>query len=375
MTYCLQYHFLGVVMKLQFIGLGLLLSGFAHGYEVLSRDDFSAEIGGSFHYDLGDVSDIGGQAARDARWRRERLSFGFSHNAGVEFEAEYDRVLRGWTDLYLKIKKLGPGSLTIGQFKQFFGLEQLHSSKKLVFVERGLTDNTFGVARRAGIGYSMSHGRFGIQFSAFGRNLDDRPSSDGVGARVYFADQQSAEHINHFGLALTREQADGDRLSFSARPSTRLTDFRVARASLTQVQHFSRLGAEFAAVRGPWFWHNEWMLAGVERRGQGSAGDSFTGHAATTMLSYAFGGHSRSYKEGVFGAAGDEQKLFEIGARVDFLDLNDGALQGGESLAAGVVATYTFAPGTRIMVNAMRNLRQRSELDPSVIETRMQFAF
>lgn len=356
----------------RFIAGGLVLcSTSPFALELLKQENLTVELGGNFHYDVGTVSDTGTAASRSGLWRRQRLSLDIGFGANVALSAEFDNASNVWTDLFVSVQGFGPGEIYIGQFKQFFSLDQLGSSKRVLLVERSMSDGAFALARRMGVGYQIATPTYGLQISGFGRNLDDTPSTAGVSLRGWLSPDNQAGDVTHYGLALSQESIENDRISFSARPGTRFTSLRAARTpALLGAATLTRIGAEFGLVRGPWYVQAEVTGVRTMRTGQ-----DFFGYASYVQLSHSFGGNSRGYKAGVFQAPTGTAHPIELGFRVDQIDLNDGLVRGGSSVGVGVVGSYWLKKDTRVMLNATHYNRSPGAEDPSGITLRLQWVF
>lgn len=342
----------------------------AAAIELYKEKEASVSVGGNFQFDVGSIDDLGSAASRNGFWRRQRLSLEVA-TEHVDIEVEFDSKTNLWTDAFIRVRGIGPGQLQLGQFKHFFGLDQLVSSRKTLFLERSFSDSAFLLGRRLGAGYSFSQARYGAAVSAFGRNLNRVPSSDGLSARGWLSPSNEDGHVTHFGMAFTREFPDQDRLGFAARASTRLSDFRVARTgTFGDAQSLSRIALESAGVRGSWMWQSELVGVTVARDATG-----FDGWAAYGMLGYTFGKAHRSYKDGVIDGISGSGPSFELGARIDLIDLDDGLVRGGKATALGLVGSWYLDPNSRVMLNIIQHARRDQTNDPRVIEARFQFSF
>ncbi len=347
----------------------LLIPGASQAYDLYENEHWSLAIKGSMQFDIGDVSDVGDATTGRGLWRRQRLAIDLGIGDNVDFVAEFDGKATAWTDLYLAINGLGPGKLYLGQFKQFNSLDQLTSSKRLLFNERSTSDSAFALSRRLGVGYLVAKQSYGLGASAFGRGISNSPSTSGVAVRGWLSPDNSAGDVSHYGMALTRESPDNDSIRFRARAATRFTTLRAASTpTLTDSTGLTRLGLEYGRVHGPWFVQTEAVWVQVERDSE-----DFTGSSAYIQASYTTG-EPRGYKDGTFQSPGGDHP-WEFGVRVDHIDLNDGAVRGGSALGIGVVAAYWLGKDTRIMLDANRYNRSNSELDPQSVNMRFQWTF
>ena len=236
-------------------------------------------------------------------------------------------------DAYLA-RKIGPGSLTIGNFKQFESMENLTSSNDITFIERSHVANVVA-GRNIGIGYGGNSGNFGYGISAY--NLRNAPDGGtgaideghGFSGRSWFAPLNASGQVLHLGVSYVMDKIDssvadfgppivfdGDDGRVRVRPAGRSGD---ARFTLTDVRgnraDIGRLNLEAAAVIGPFSAQAEYLLG--EGDPQTGPDADFTAYYAT--LSYMLTGESRTYdvKKGRFKQpkASGNNGAWELAAR------------------------------------------------------------
>lgn len=351
-------------------GLGcLFLAGGGHAWTVQQDANGKLDLTGSFQFDIGRVSvDQAGDDDTSA-WRRRRLGLDWTRGKHVELLFEYDFAAHGVTDAWMKWKT-ATGYWQLGQFKQPFLLDELNSDKRSLLLEAGLP-HAFAPSRRMGAGWLWNPGAFGLQLSAFGRNLDGVPSSNGAAARGWWTPLRDDHQTLHLGLARTREDIADGGLAFSIRPESRLTALRAARTPrLADADRAQRVGAEALWLRGPWYAQAE--LAGVQV-GRAASAD-FTPQGWYVQLGRSFGPGQRSYKQGTVQAIGAGGTV-EIGVRAAGIDLDDGGVRGGRAHTWALGATWYLRPETRLMANLVDVERSGNAADFRVLEMRMQLVF
>jgi phosphate-selective porin OprO and OprP len=289
--------------------------------------------------------------------RRSRL--GARINWGDEWSGiiDYDFAENSTTaqDVFLS-RKLGPGTLKIGQFKVPMGLNELTSSNNITFIERASNSNTVVDARRIGIGYDYCQGDIGFQTMVYTRAIGTTQAGDapmGIGARFVYAPKVGADGLFHFGISAAYEdRQDDNTLRFRDRPEARpgggvrLIDT----SNIVDVDDTFKYGIELAYQAGPFSVEGEYLNVDVNR--SAGAEPSFSGYHV--QASYILTGEKRGYRGGVFrgvtpGQAG--RGAWEIAARFSSIDLIDAGFQGGKQDNFTLGLNYYASANVRFMVN------------------------
>lgn len=360
-----------------FAGMALL----AASIPALADDNYpTMDIGGRAHLDYAfyddDVRDLGdgGEVRRARLFASGELAPQWSYKAQFDF-AGGDVATK---DLYVAYSGLAAGKLTIGQFKQPLSLENLTSSKYTTFVERALP---VGLAsdRRLGIGFTTAGDHYVFAASAYGQEVDDQGLDEGLGAGARFAytPVNSENNLVHLGIAGAWEEAPNatDTLRLRARPESHVTDVRlVDTGTMTGVESLTRTGLEAAWVRGPFSLQAELLGIDVSRR----TGD-FTGGGWYVFGSWFLTGESRPYKGGAFGRVNPRggQGAWEVALRYSTLDLDDGAVSGGEEDNITLGLNYYVTPHLKFQGNLTRvqSTRDGIDDDPDILQFRAAYDF
>ena len=151
------------------------LAGSEVGFEGMLQSDANW-----FH---SDVADLNGDAHdgddADFELRRAELVLKGKGPGRLEWVIGYDAKAEKWLDTNLRFNLEGNQSLLLGQSKQPNSLEELSSSKSNDFISKAAITNTWAVGRRLGATYAYGSGNWGIQASAFSRELT-RGNAEGV---------------------------------------------------------------------------------------------------------------------------------------------------------------------------------------------------
>lgn len=315
----------------------------------------------------------------DEGFRRARLGIRLKdRNSRWQFVADHDFADRTPPDAFLELTPAKGHAFRIGQFKQPFSLEDANSDKHSPLLEPSLV-GVFAISRRIGAEYA----RFGtwgtLNAAVFGQRLDGNSESLGATVRSTRLLLDDAGHIAHIGVSVASETPDNHAASFSANPGTTFTTLRPASTGgIGAVDRLDRAALEGLWMRDAWSLQGEVARVIARRDGAGLQRGDFSGDASSVLLTWSPTGDARNYKRGVAAApsfAG--QPGWELALRWSSIDLDDGAVQGGQAESYGVAATCYLHRNARIVANVLRlESRRRGISDhPFVAGVRLQLTY
>ncbi len=375
-------------------------------FQIASEDgNFSFRVGGRIHLDAtfyDNDDNTNNTDSVDAR--RARLEIQGSMYKNWDWKLDYEfaqtsELKGGFRDAYVKYRFSDtPASLTIGQFKEYFGLESLNSSNDLPFVERSLTSRTFhDIAeatdgRRLGLGFNTNFlDVITISVGAFAKNVSGDSSDDAkdplsAQTRVTISPFHDDAVALHAGLSANWiDLNDAARATLSAKPESKLgAESLISTGEITNVETFSRYGAEFGAIKGPFWTQGEFMLGDFSRKTESNV--TFAGWHGD--VGYILTGESRVYDfqkgtisnpelGGAFGNSGFG--AFELAARLSGLDLSSKDIQGGRESNFSSGLNWYPNDNFRFMLTWTKVLEVKGgaydNQEPSEILLRTQFNF
>ena len=331
---------------------------------------------GRLHLDYADYQADG--TPFDSHFLVRRAQFGLEAKFSTDWSAKlvYDFARGGaLKDAYVRYDGWEVGTITIGQSKVPFGLEQLASTNDLTFLERSLPGDTFALSRRKGVAFESASANRTIAAMVFGSSVGGSEAS-GFAARITFAPVSRGDSLLHFGLAVASERPHGD-FSFSARPEALPTFPKLVRTgTITDVARVNRLGLEAAWKRGPFLLQSEALRAQLSRD-NGQAALAFKGWYIGG--SWVLTGESRGYKRGVLKGIVPTRPggAWELTARYSRLNLNDSPVTGGSEHTLTFGVNWYASKNTRVTLNYIRvNSDRRAVSDnPRILELRLQLSF
>lgn len=311
--------------------------------------------------DMGDEQDV----------RRARVGAQFAQGP-LDLRVEYDFKSEAWTDAVLRWSPGNGHSLRVGQFKQPVYLDELTSDRVTVFMEQGLP-GAFAIGRRLGIGYDWAGTNWAATLTGFGQDLSGANAGRGWAGRVVWLPWRDESGFLHLAASTAWQDVDVPTGRFSARPEAGLSPRRlVDTGTLTGVEAVARNGFEAAWVHGSWLVQSEYLRGRYDR----PVGD-FVGDGWYAQASWLSGGAQRGWRNGAIdGPKVEDRSVFELGARISDLDLDDGMVRGGDQRNLTVGATWWLTSGVRVMANYIDVDSTRRGLadDPSIVEMRVQLS-
>ncbi|MBN2309297.1 MAG: porin [Candidatus Hydrogenedentes bacterium] len=358
---------------------------------------FKLRIGGrlqcdwAFYHQDRDLKHAVGDEQDGAEFRLARIRLEGTLYGDVVFRSEYDFAGNDgdakFKDVYLGLQHLPwVGNVKVGHIREPFGLERCTGVSEHTFMELALPC-VFAPNRNLGVllHNDVLDSRATWAIGAF-KEVDDFPSDDdsdedqgyAVTARItglpWYRDE--GRRLLHLGVAYSHRNPDGDDLGgpiagWQTRPESHLANryvntdagaiegYRIVDTRLDDIDLF---GAEAALIWGPLSVQGEYMAAAVDSDFAGHLG--FDGYYV--QAGYFLTGEHRPYKNaaGVFGRVHPKRNFslkgergwgaWELAARYSALDLNDGAVRGGEEQNVTIGLNWYLNPCTRIMWNYVR---------------------
>lgn len=329
--------------------------------------------GDAIHFDE-DASDLdGGSDDRATAVRRFELQLEGEAPWDLEWIVGVDVKAERWLDVNLS-RRLGPGTLRLGQAKQPSGMEELSSSKNNDFISKAGATNAFAVSRRLGLAYTVAGEAFTVTGSAFGSEISSGGArGNGHALRATFAPLHDDGQVLHLGLSWADEDTHADAYRLRVRPQADLAERRLVDSGLfTDADRVSVAGFETLWITGSLKLQGEWFHGSVDR----IASPGYSPRGGYLSAVWNLGGGSWGYRNGVpttpLPAAGDS--LWQAGLRVDRLDLDHGAVGGGSMDALTLGMNWYRGQHLKAMLNYVdvQSERQGAADDPDMLELRLQ---
>jgi len=294
--------------------------------------------------------------------RRAYLGFDGKMPGGFGYRAEIDVAQSAVeiTDLYLTYNPTKAITLTVGQHKPFWGLEELTSDLFTSFTERSAINNAFGNERRLGASVAYAGGDFLVQGGVFTDQVadlnNDEDNSLSADGRVVFAPKLMGGQL-HLGGSVHYHDLNNSATSlrYRVRPFIHTPDIRFVDTGNIPATSETGYALEAAWLSGRFHATGEARWQSVNRT-NGPNPTFFGGYGEVGY--FLTRGDSRGYKNGTFDRTVPAHPLdkggigaIELNLRYDYLDLNDAGIVGGTQNSYQVGLVWSPTPYTRFLAN------------------------
>lgn len=260
-------------------------------------------------------------------------------------------------DAYLQFTGWDSATVTVGNLKPAFSLENLIGLPKATFLERA-APNVFAFSETLGAAVETGGDGWSVGATLFGETpgtVVDGDEGVGVAARTTFAPVIGDSDLVHFGMSGYYKRLGDQDLRVRQRPEARIFSTRLVDTGTLDADSNAAIGVEFAAVHGPMSLQAEYIQSRVDL----AVGDaSFDG--AYVFASWFLTGERRPYttRNGTFGTVKPASSIsdggrgaFELALRYSTLDLSDGVVAGGQQDNVTLGLNWYATDAVRVTAN------------------------
>lgn len=330
--------------------------------------------------------------------RRGEMIFRGRMANGGEWQVGYDLVgARGtgrngrWLDVNYRGRINADWTYRVGQFKQPNSLEELTSTRNNEFISKAMITNAFGLARRVGAEIQYATPSVTATGTWFTREINvNQRVGTGYGARVTWAPivEIDAGEVLHFGASYVDHDTVQDRYSLGLRPqadialnnNASLGNLNTISFALTDADRVQVGGLEAMYFNGPVKVMGEYMQQTISRT---NGRPDFQADGWYVSGLYTLSDDQFGYRGGIYTTAvpTDPVKgLWQLAARYDKLDANDGTILGGQQESWTVGVNWYIRSNFRLSMNyvMLESSRVQSGVlidnNPNILELRGQIA-
>lgn len=334
--------------------------------EEKEKSENSIRIGGRIQIDAATYNgDIAGHSD-GTEIRRARLfaqgNLGKAWGYKLQYDFADDIVIDGLRDAYLDFKGFESFKIRVGHTKESFSLQNMTSSKYVLFTERALPI-VFTRGRNLGLELSHNDNNWSAALGLFGRGVNgaelDNDEGFGVSSRATYAPINEGNRVLHLGVtAAYRSTGSIDALRFRVRPESHLTNTRLVDTGLFDADSYNRFVGEAAFISGPFHVQGEYYYTSVDRDISTNADLDFSGFYVEggwfltgESMNYkpSKGIYSRVTPKGIVGKGGIG--AWQVALRFSSLDLTDKDVIGGEEDNFTLGLNWYATPNIRFAAN------------------------
>jgi phosphate-selective porin OprO/OprP len=322
--------------------------------KLTGKDGWSFKPRGRMQLDVAGVNGPSGLTSAQSNelgvgteFRRAYIGFDGTIPGGFGYRIEADLAASSvnLTDVYLTYKASPEITLTAGQHKPFWGLEEMTSDLFTSFMERSPISGAFGFERRIGASAAYQGKTILVQAGVFTDDAaalnSDSDNSYSVDGRVVFMPKIGDGQLHLGGSLHYRKLNDlGTTVAYSARPAVHTTDLRfINTGNIAGARSETGMGVEAAYIVGRFHATAEGYWQKVSRVGLADP-TFFGGYGEIGMLltddvtAYKGGVYDRIRPKHPVGKGG--MGALQVNARYDWLDLNDTNIVGGRQQTASL---------------------------------------
>lgn len=294
-------------------------------------------------------------------FRRAYIGFDGTMPGGFGYRVEADLAGSSveLTDVYLTYKARPELTLTLGQHKPFWGLDEMTSDLFPAFMERASFNSAFGFERRVGFSAAYAGKTVVVQGGVFADNAadlnTDTNNAYSFDGRVVFMPKLGDGQLHIGGSLHLRDFNDAQTSTrYRARPFAHTTDLRLVNTGSIAATGETSYGAELAYINGRF--HGTAETHWITARRPGLADPTFNG--GYVELGYLLTDDKTGYKAGAYDRIRPKNPVgkggmgaFQINGRYDWLDLNDAGIVGGRQQIAAASLVWVPTDYTRFILN------------------------
>ena len=363
-------------------------------FTVASDDgDFKFRIGGRIQMDAATYDEDGLRHNDGTELRRVRLFAQGTLWQYWNYRLQYDFTgsgINGLQDAYIDYAGLNPVSIRFGHFKEPFGLQNMTSSKYVLFTERALM-SAFSPGRNIGIQLGTRGDNWTLNAGLFGQGRDGALADDdeglGISSRGTFAPKIGDTTRLHVGAALSyRSTGSIDRVRFRERPESHVTNQHLVDTGSIDTDDFIRVGLEAALISGPFSLESEYNHIELNRDSGALPDLDFSGYyvqgnwfitGESIPYNASTGTFGKPRLNGIVGKGGIG--AWQLVLRFSSLDLNDADINGGEEQNFSVGLNWYTTPNIRLSANYIKVLDvdggPAAGDEPDIFQIRAQVEF
>lgn len=347
------------------------------------------------HGDGGRTTDAGrivdgtaaGGAGNDANdgvgIRRARMEFAGKFYKNVAWRMQYEFANNTkplFKDMWIAYTGWDLATITVGEQKRPFSLQQMMSSNDMMFTERGW-DYAFTapLERATGLRLDSNGKNWSAAVGVFGDSINGNANGDTVkndqgwstAGRATWAPYLEKDQVLHVGMSGSYTKTEDSvndghgKARFKVSPTGSISDLTLFDTGhMSNIRDYTNVGVEAAGIYGPFSAEAEYTRSYVAREDKGITSadpNDLTFDGWHMDAHYSITGESRHYdaKTGTFGRVKPNRNFdmaggwgaWELAGRIMQIDMSDKNFRAGRGTASSFGLNWNLNPNLRLMAD------------------------
>ena len=280
----------------------------------------------------------------------------------AELDADFASEAVAMKDAYIRYDNLFNRTATVrvGNFKSPFGMEELTSSRYLMFVERSLALDPFLPGRKMGFEFAKTTPKFRLAVGTFGPDVsqyvttstDESFNYIGRATANFLRTDKSVLHVGVAGANMW-PQYEATTVRFKCREEYDISDYKYLDTDdIQNVDHYTMVDGELAAKYGRFRVQGEQIAVRVVRNDPSPMLNFGGGYVCASYFltkdSYPYEWRAAQFQHVV---PRGKNGALEIASRFSATNLNDHEVLGGKATAFTLGMNYYPNPNIKIMAD------------------------
>lgn len=280
---------------------------------------------------------------------KHKLKKNWSAKLQLGFDKEQSSSEIG--DAYIRYKRGKKVAITLGRFKEPFGLENTTSSKQITFLERAMVSNAFSPGRNMGWMAAAAPSDFTWAFSLMDIESQEEGSAPfALSTRLTWAPINTELQTLHVGLSASLREMDGETFEIKERSEIHTAD-KIIESGEIAVEQMQLLAVELAFLDGSMSYQGEYMSTDIQAvdASEDAVFDGFYVQAA-----YFLSRDARQYKNGALEGVqpASSEGAWELACRYSELNTRE-STEGSKLQTSTLGLNYYYDKNIRLTTNVV----------------------
>ncbi len=256
-------------------------------------------------------------------------------------------------DAYIRYRGFNQALVTMGQFKEPFGLENMTSSKNITFLERSMVTHALSAGKNQGVMLSGSPSDVTWAFSVMEVEHENKEAAPfAMGGRLTWAPINNQQLLVHLGGSASLRDLDGEIFEIDERIEVHSSE-KITESGEIEVDEMWLNALELAVVKDAFSFQAEYLSANIQAVEE-SNDATFDGYYMQASLFLTE--DKKRYKKGVFTGVrpSSQEGAWQLTAR--YSELNTREVSVGNKVNTTTLGlNYYYDKNLRLTANYLHN--------------------